>query len=324
VRVLVTGGAGFIGHHIVRGLLGEGHEISVIDDLSTGFEWRLAPVLGRIRFVNGSVLRAEDLDRAAVGAEVILHLAAIPSVARSMVDPRATNDVNVGGTVEVMLAAARHGVRRVVLSGSSSVYGIPAVLPCVETMQPAPLSPYGASKIAAEHYLHTLGLASGVESLVLRYFNVFGPGQDRGSEYAAVVPRFVTAVLEGHRPQIYGDGLVSRDFTYVDNVVSANLLAMAAPIRPALTCNVAGGERHSLLRLLAAIESAAGRSSRPAFAPPRSGDIRDSQADITMAREALGYEVIVPFEEGIGRTVAWYRAARGEPVVAEPSSTTNL
>jgi UDP-glucose 4-epimerase len=239
-----------------------------------------------------------------------------------MLDPRGVNAANVDGTVEVMLAAVRHGVRRVVLSGSSSVYGIPAALPCVETMLPAPLSPYGASKLAAEHYVHTLARANGIESVVLRYFNVFGPGQDPLSEYAAVVPRFMTAVLDGRRPEIYGDGLVSRDFTYVDNVVAANILAMEAPIPPALTCNVACGDRHSLLELLAAICSAAGRSSEPTFGPPRAGDIRDSQADISLAREALGYEVVVPFEEGIRRTVAWYSASRVRSGDLEPNSTT--
>lgn len=319
MRVLVTGGAGFIGHHVVRAVLADGHEVCVLDNLSTGFAWRLAPVLERIRFVQGSILDAGELDAAATGAEVILHLAAIPSVARSILDPRAVNQANVAGTVEVMLAAARHGVRRVVLSGSSSVYGIPPWLPCVETMRPAPMSPYGASKLAAEHYVHTLASANGIESVVLRYFNVFGPGQDPLSEYAAVVPRFTTAVLDGRRPEIYGDGLVSRDFTYVDNVVAANVLAMARQTPPLLTCNVACGDRHTLLDLLAAIDLAVGRSTEPIFAPPRSGDIRDSQADISLAREALGYEVLVPFEEGIRRTVAWYRMNRDQSVRVEPT-----
>jgi UDP-glucose 4-epimerase len=307
VRVLVTGGAGFIGHHLVRALLTDGQEVAVIDDLSTGFEWRLNDLQDRITFVQGSILDPAALDTAAHGCEVVLHEAAIPSVARSVRDPKASNAANAGGTIEVMLAAARQGVRRVVLAGSSSVYGVPETLPCRETMRAAPLSPYGASKLAAEHYVHTLGALHGLESVVLRYFNVFGPGQDPKSEYAAVVPRFTTAVLEGRQPMINGDGSVSRDFTYVDNVVAANLLAMRADRPSGLTCNVACGEQHDLLQLLDAINAAAGRTIEPVFGPPRPGDIKDSLADITVAREALGYEVRVPFEEGVARTVAWFR-----------------
>jgi UDP-glucose 4-epimerase len=308
VRVLVTGGAGFIGHHLVRALLAAGHEVAVIDDLSTGFAWRLEPVLDRITFVQGTILDASALDRAAAGCDVVLHEAAIPSVARSVANPRASNEANVAGTIEVMLAAARHKVRRVVYAGSSSVYGIPDRLPCVETMRAGPLSPYGASKLAAEHYVHTLGALHGVETVVLRYFNVFGPGQDPASEYAAVVPRWATAVLEGRRPHVNGDGLVSRDFTYVDNVVAANLLALLPSSPSGLTCNVACGDRHTLLDLLAAIASAVGRRADPTFGPSRPGDIRDSLADITLAREALGYSVQVEFGEGVARTVAWYRS----------------
>ncbi len=307
MRVLVTGGAGFIGHHLVRGLLARGDEVAVIDDLSTGFAARLDPWRDRITVTEGSILDPAALDAAVAGCEVILHEAAIPSVARSLVRPQATNEANVGGTIEVMLAAARHHVRRVVLAGSSSIYGIPDTLPCRETMRPDPQSPYGTSKLAAEGYVHTLGKLHGIETVVLRYFNVFGPGQDPASEYAAVVPRFTMSVLEGRRPQVNGSGEISRDFTYVDNVVSANLLA-SLPDRPSgLTCNVACGDRHSLLDLLAAIAQEAGRPADPEFGPARAGDIRDSQADISVARQALGYEVVVPFTEGVSRTVAWYR-----------------
>lgn len=307
MRALVTGGAGFIGHHLVRALLAAGHDVAVIDDLSTGFAWRLDPVMGQIDFVRGSILDAAAVDEAAAGREVVFHLAAIASVARSIANPRATNEANVRGTIEVMLGAARHKVRRVVYAGSSSVYGIPESLPCRETMRAAPLSPYGTSKLAAEHYVHTLASLHGIESVVLRYFNVFGPGQDPDSEYSAVVPRFTTAVLQGLRPHINGDGRVSRDFTYVDNVVAANLLAMEPSNPSRLTCNIACGDRHSLLDLLAAIASAAGTRVDPTFGPSRAGDIRDSQADITLAREVLGYSVQVPFAEGVARTVAWYR-----------------
>ena len=307
MRVLVTGGAGFIGHHLVRGLLARGDEVNVIDDLSTGSSSRLDTVRDRISFTEGSILDREALDRAVAGCEVILHEAAIPSVARSLVKPRQTNEVNSTGTIEVMLAAARHGVRRVVLAGSSSVYGIPEELPCRESQRPSPQSPYGASKVAAEHYLHTLGQLHGIETVALRYFNVFGPGQDPASEYAAVVPRFVTAVLEGRTPTIYGSGEISRDFTFVDNVVEGNLLASLPSSASPITCNLACGSRYTLLELLQAICDAAGRQVSPEFGTARLGDIKDSEADISVARQALGYEVAVPFREGIARTVDWYR-----------------
>ena len=311
MRAVVTGGAGFIGHHLVAALLARGDDVTVIDDLATGDRARLAPVESRIRFVEGSILDPAALDNALASADVIYHEAAIPSVARSLQTPRLTNEVNVTGTIELMLAAARHGVRRVVFAGSSSVYGVPVSLPCQERQRPAPRSPYGASKIAAEHYIHTLGLAHDIETVVLRYFNVFGPGQDPKSEYAAVIPRFTTAVLAGRAPVVNGNGEVSRDFTFVDNVVSANLLAGTRDIPSGLTCNVACGARYSLLDLLDSIYAAAGRRVEPVFGPPRAGDIVHSQADITLARTTLGYEVLVPFEEGIARTVAWYGGSAG-------------
>ncbi len=313
MRALVTGGAGFIGHHLVAALLERGDEVAVIDDCSTGMASRLDPVLERITFVRGSILDPAALDAAMTDCEVVFHEAAIPSVARSVVAPAATNEANVSGTIEVMLAAARHGVRRVLFAGSSSVYGVPESLPCRETFRAAPTSPYGASKLAAEHYIHTLGELRGVETVVLRYFNVFGPGQDPSSEYSAVIPKFVTAALNGTAPTIHGTGEVSRDFTYVDNVVRANLLAAEAGRPTGLTCNVACGSRYSLLELLDAIQEAAGRGVPPIFGPSRPGDILHSLADISVAREALGYEVVVPFLEGIRRTVAWYRAAVDAP-----------
>ncbi len=307
MRVLVTGGAGFIGHHLVRRLVDDGDEVHVLDDLSTGFKWRLEPVLDRIKLIEGSILSPSALDEAAAGCDVIMHEAAIPSVARSVLEPRVTSDVNVDGTIEVMLAAARHKVRRVLFAGSSSIYGIPESLPCHEGQLPAPQSPYGAAKIAGEHYVTTLGALNDIETVILRYFNIFGPGQDPASEYAAVVPKFVTAVLAGERPTINGDGSVSRDFTYVDNVVEANMLAARRPVTSPLTCNVACGTRYSLLELLGAIADALGQPVDPHFGPPRAGDILHSQADIERAREALGYEVVVPFGVGIARTVAWYQ-----------------
>ena len=307
MRVLVTGGAGFIGHHLVRRLLARGDDVAVIDDYSTGDPARLGSVRDQITLYEGSILDPAMLDRAAASREVILHEAAIPSVARSVANPQLSNQVNVTGTIEVMLAAARNGVRRVVYAGSSSVYGVPETLPCRESFRPAPESPYGVSKLAAEHYVRALGKLHGVETVTLRYFNVFGPGQDPMSEYAAVVPRFVTAVLDGRRPTIHGTGEVSRDFTYVDNVADANLLAALASSPTGITCNIACGDRHTLLELLDSICRAAGRPADPIFGPPRAGDIVHSLADISLAERDLGYKAGVPFEAGIARTVAWYR-----------------
>ena len=308
MRALVIGGAGFIGHHLVSALLDRGDDVVVLDDFSTGFASRLDPVRSRIGLVEGSILDPSALDSAMASTEVVFHEAAIPSVARSIAFPRATNEANASGTIEVMLAAARNGVRRLVYAGSSSVYGVPVELPCRESLPPAPTSPYGASKLAAEHYVHTLGQLRGIETVVLRYFNVFGPGQDPSSEYSAVIPRFVTAVLEGRAPMINGTGEISRDFTYVENVVRANLLAAAAGGPSGLTCNIACGSRFSLLDLLDAIYDAVGRRVDPTFGPPRAGDIVHSQADISLAAESLGYDVEVPFHEGIARTVDWYRS----------------
>ena len=307
MKALVTGGAGFIGHHLVAKLLQRGDAVRVIDDFATGFRWRLEPFEEEIDLIEGSVLDADALERAAHGCDVIFHEAAIPSVARSLVEPRLTNDVNVNGTIEVMLAAGRLGVRRVVLAASSSAYGAAEQLPCRETQSPAPLSPYAASKVAAEHYVHTLGAAHGVGTVALRYFNVFGPGQDPDSEYAAVVPRFTTAVLDSRQPTVNGTGEVSRDFTFVDNVVEANLLAAAPSAPSGLTCNIGCGARYTLLQLLQAIGDAAGSPADPIFAPPRPGDIPHSLADISLAQRELGYHVTVPFGEGVARTVAWYR-----------------
>jgi len=320
MRALVTGGAGFIGHHLVRGLIARGHQVTVIDDFSTGDRARLHPFGDQITLVEGSILDEGALDCAAANCDVIFHEAAIPSVARSLVMPRLTNNVNVTGTIEVMLAAARNRVGRFIFAGSSSVYGIPEALPCRETQRPAPMSPYGASKLAGEHYVHTLGMYHGVETVVLRYFNVFGPGQDPASEYAAVVPRFATAVRDGNQPVVNGTGEVSRDFTYVDNVVEANVRAATAPAVSGLTCNVACGSRFSLLELLEAIYTAAGRRVEPIFGPPRAGDIRHSQADISVARERLGYEVVVPFPEGIAQTVGWYQMQAGPATAPRPGS----
>ena len=303
MRAAVTGGAGFIGHHLVAGLLARGHQVNVIDDFSTGQRSRLAPFGDRVVVTDGSILDPSALNEALAGCEVVFHEAAIASVARSLVEPRLTNDVNVSGTIEVLLAAARSGVRRMVFAGSSAVYGISEELPCRESQRPDPTSPYGASKLAAEHYLHSLGQLNGVETLVLRYFNVYGPGQDPAAEYAAVVPRFITAVLDGKRPIINGSDDISRDFVDVLDVVQANLLAARPSSPSALTCNIASGSQTSLRELLQAICLAAGRDVDAVFGPPRPGDIQHSQADIALARRELGYDVSVSLNDGIARAV---------------------
>lgn len=307
MKALVTGGAGFIGHHLVRSLVERGDDVVVIDDLSTGLRERLDPLADRVHIVEGSILEPQLLDEVAAGSQVIFHEAAVASVERSFVDPVLTNDVNVSGTIRVVSAAARQGARRVVFASSAATYGVPAELPCSETMTPAPESPYGVSKLAAELYLHTLGQYLGVETVALRYFNVFGPGQDPDSHYAAVIPLFVTAVLADRPPIIYGDGETTRDFVHVDNVVAANLKAATAPDVSGQTFNIACGDPTSLHGLLDAVCGAADRAVEPSYAPPRPGDIKHSTADVSLARSRLGYEVEVSFEEGIRRTVDWYR-----------------
>ena len=307
MKVLVTGGAGFIGHHLVQGLLDRGDEVRVLDDLSSGQVERLRPVLDRITFVEGSILDPSALDRAVAGVEVVLHEAALASVVRSVADPQGTNEVNVTGTIEVLLAAARHGARRVVFAGSSAVYGIPARLPCSEDQRAEPTSPYGVSKLAGELYLHAIGASHGLETVALRYFNVYGAGQDPASEYAAVIPKFVTAVLRGATPTIFGDGSISRDFVHVSDVVAANLLAASASAPSGLTCNIASGSETSLLELLDAVCAAVGRTVEPTIGPARPGDIPTSVADVSVARRELGYAPTVALREGIAQTVDWYR-----------------
>jgi nucleoside-diphosphate-sugar epimerase len=308
MRALVTGGAGFIGHHLVRRLLDDGWEVAVLDDLSTGDVRRLTSVMDRIDFVEGDIRDAAAVDRAVRGADVVFHEAALPSVARSVVDPRLTNDVNTNGTIEVMLGSSRAGVRRVVFAASSSVYGVTPELPRRETQRPDPQSPYAASKVACEYYLHSLGALHGIETVALRYFNIFGPGQDPASEYAAVIPRFVVAALAGGQPIVNGDGTQSRDFTYIENVVAANMAAATTPGVTGLTCNIGCGSRYTLLDLLDRIGEAAGVRISPQFAPARAGDVPHSQADITLAATTLGYRPTVDFAEGIRRTVEWYRS----------------
>ncbi len=308
MRYLVTGGAGFIGSNTVDELVRRGHSVVVLDDLSAGKEENLSQVAGKIGLIRGSITDLETVRAACRGTDYVLHLAARTSVPRSVKDPLETNRVNVDGTLNVLVAARDAQVRRVVFAGSSSVYGETPTLPKVETMMPEPISPYGVSKLVGEIYARAFGRAYRLENVSLRYFNVFGPRQDPNSPYSGVLSRFITALLDGAQPLVFGDGEQSRDFTYVDNVVEANLLACEAVKASGTAINVGTGGRFTLNHTLKLLEKIAGRPAKPKYDPPREGDIRDSQADIELARTVLGYSPRVDFEEGLRRTWEWYHA----------------
>ena len=307
-RCVVTGGAGFIGSHIVRRLLADGHEACVVDDLSTGHRENLAEVADSIELLDGSVCDRALLLRAMEGAQWVFHQAALASVQRSVDDPVASNRINVEGTLQVLAAARSCGVRRVVFASSSSVYGDAPALPKREDMTPAPKSPYAITKLAGEHYCAVYHELFGLETVSLRYFNVFGPHQDPRSQYAAVIPLFISTLMAGRGPTVFGDGEQSRDFTYVENVAEANIRAAQAPGAPGGVFNVGCGTRYSLNDLLAMLGRILGLRVRPVYADPRPGDVRDSLADISRARQVLGFEPIIGFEEGLRRTVEWYKA----------------
>jgi UDP-glucose 4-epimerase len=305
---LVTGGAGFIGSHIVRRLLDDGRRVTVIDNLSTGSRDNLADVLDRITFVEGDIRNPSDCDRACKGADAIFHLAALPSVPRSIKDPVACNDHNVNGTIQLLEAARRAGARRVVFSSSSSVYGDTDVLPKVETMEPLCRSPYATAKLAGEQYVLAYARAGLMEGVALRYFNVFGPRQSPGSAYAAVIPLFLDAARSGGTATVFGDGEQTRDFTYIDNVVAANMLAAYGPTERVngWVVNAGAGSRISLNELLSLVERITGRPVNREYAPPRAGDVRDSQASLERASKVLGYQPTVDVEQGLGRTWDWF------------------
>ena len=306
-KYLVTGGAGFIGSNIAEGLLRRGDDVVVLDDLSTGYERNIAHIRDDIEFIKGDVRDAETVRRALGGVEFVFHEAALASVPRSIDDPVLATEVNVRGTLTMLEEARRAGVRRFVYAASSSAYGDTEVLPKVESMQPRPLSPYAASKLAGEYYCSVYATVYGLSTIALRYFNIFGPRQDPKSQYAAVIPIFVAHLLAGTRPTIYGDGEQSRDFTFIENVVEANLLAAACEQAHGQVVNIACGERYTLNELFGRLRGLVGREAEPEYAAPRQGDVRDSMADISAARSLIGYAVKVPFEEGLRRTVEWYR-----------------
>ena len=309
-KYLVTGAAGFIGRSIAAALLARGEAVRGIDNFITGKRNNLTG-LEAMEFMEFDLTDPEQCARACAGVEVIFHEAALASVPRSVADPAGTNLHCVTATVNLLVAARAAGVRRVVYAGSSSAYGDTPTLPKQEEMLPAPISPYAVAKLAGEQYMRAFARVYGLETVVLRYFNVFGPFQDPTSHYSGVLAIFCRSMLAGKQPTIYGDGEQSRDFTYIDNVVHANLLAAEAPAEKVSgrMVNTATAKRVTLNETFAMLKEMTGYEGSPAYAPPRTGDIRDSLADIGLARELLGYEPIVDFREGLSRTVEWYRAS---------------
>jgi nucleoside-diphosphate-sugar epimerase len=306
---LVTGGAGFIGSHMVEALLSAGHTVRVVDNFSTGKRENLAHVIDRIDLYEFSITDRERLAEAMQDVDYVFHLAALASVPRSVSDPILSNEHNVTGTLDVLVAARDAGVKRVVYAGSSSAYGNVESEYKAEDMPPRPLSPYAVAKLAGEHYCQAFTSVYGLETVTVRYFNVFGPRQDPLSTYAAVIPKFVTSMLDSKSPVVEGDGLQTRDFTYIDNVVHGSLLACHAPGVAGETFNIACGARINLLEMIDLLNNFMGKSILPVFTDPRPGDVRHSRASIEKARRLLAYEPVVSFEEGLARTLAWYETA---------------
>jgi nucleoside-diphosphate-sugar epimerase len=314
MRYLVTGGAGFIGSNTVDELVRRGHGVVVLDDLSSGKEDNLAEVRSKITFMKGSITDIEVVQKAMVQADYVIHLAARTSVPRSVKDPVDTNRINVDGTLNVLVAARDNKVKRIVFAASSSAYGDTPTLPKSEDMQPLPISPYGVSKYVGELYAQTFGRCYGLENVSLRYFNIFGPRQDPDSPYSGVLSRFATAFLDATPPVVFGDGEQTRDFTYVDNAVQANILACEAPSASGRTFNIGTGHAVSLNQVLQMLQKASGKTLETKYEPSREGDIRDSLADIRLAKEFLSYEPTVMFEEGLERTYAWYQSHHAKSV----------
>jgi UDP-glucose 4-epimerase len=317
---LVTGGCGFIGSHLVRGLVARGDRVRVLDDLSTGRLENLSGLeLGepgggaQVELMRGSITDAGACRAACLDVSAVFHEAAQVSVPRSIEDPLASYEVNVIGTLHLLEAAREAGTRHFVLAASSAAYGNSPTLPKVETMPPEPLSPYASGKLASEQLLRVYGEIHGLRTVSLRYFNVFGPGQRDDSPYTGVIALFARALLEGRRPRIYGDGEQTRDFTFVENVVRANLLAVERELEPGTVINVGAGERISINQLFAEIARLVGSELRPEYAPARSGDVRDSLAGLERARRLLGYEPGVGWRSGLAETVRWYQHGASAP-----------
>jgi nucleoside-diphosphate-sugar epimerase len=317
-KYLVTGAAGFIGSSLVRALLDRGDEVRGMDNFATGRRENLAEILDRIDFRELSILDLDRTRQACEGIDYVLHQAAIPSVPKSVIDPLSSNRVNVDGTVNVLIAARDAKVKRVVYAASSSAYGDTPTLPKHEAMAPNPISPYAVAKLASEYYMVSFYRCYGLETVCLRYFNIFGPRQDPSSPYSGVLAKFSLQMLHGEQPTIFGDGETSRDFTYIDNAVSANLLACSAP---AAECagrvfNCATGRRVTLNQTFEALKKLTGYTGAAKYGPERAGDVKHSLADISLAQKHLGYKPLINFEEGLRRTVEWYKS---EPVAAAGS-----
>ncbi len=306
---LITGIGGFIGSSLARELLARGEQVRGVDNFSTGRRENIAEILDRIDFREADILDLGAMHKACSGADYVLHQAAIPSVPKSVLDPLGSNRANVDGTVNVLVAARDAKVKRVVYAASSSAYGDTPTLPKHEGMKPDPISPYAVAKLASEHYMVSFYRCYGLETVCLRYFNIFGPRQDPSSPYSGVLAKFITVMLRGEQPTIFGDGEQSRDFTYIDNAVSANLLACKAPADQAAgrVFNTATGQRITLNETFKLLRGMTGYSGEPKYGPERSGDIKHSLADISKGEAALGYKPLVYFEEGLRRTVDWYR-----------------
>lgn len=308
MRYVVTGGAGFIGSNTVDELLRRGQSVAVLDDFSAGKEENLSQVAGKIEIVRGSITDLDTVRKACDGADYVIHLAARTSVPRSVKDPIETNRINIDGTLNVLVAARDAKVRRLVYAASSSAYGETPTLPKRESMCPAPISPYGVTKYVGELYASAFGRCYGLETGCLRYFNVFGPRQDPSSPYSGVLSKFITSLLDDKQPVVFGDGEQSRDFTYIENVVQANLLACEARGCAGKVFNIGTSGRFTLNETLRLLEKISGKRTSAKYDPPRSGDILHSQADISEARKMLGYDPKVGFEEGLRRTWEWYRS----------------
>lgn len=309
VRALVTGGSGFIGSNLVHGLVDAGHDVRVLDNFSTGHRRNLDDVRSDVELVEGDLRSYERVSNAVRGCEVVFHQGALPSVPRSIQDPLTSSETNIGGTLNVLLAARDAGTRRVVFASSSSVYGDTEEMPRVESQPIAPLAPYAVAKLAAEQYCRAFHRVYGLETVALRYFNVFGRRQDPFSQYSAVIPKFIFALRAGERPTVHGTGNQSRDFTYVEDVVRANLLAMDAAGVAGEIFNIARGEAHSLNQLIAELQDVMNSDVEPHYTDPRTGDVEHSLADISKARRMLGYEPAVAFRDGLERTAEAFSGA---------------
>ncbi len=308
MKCLVSGGAGFIGSHLCHELLSRGHHVRVLDNLATGNRRNLEDVHGEIDFIEGDIRNYRTVYNAMDGIEVVFHQAALPSVPRSIADPISSNDVNVGGTVNILTAAKDRGTRRIVFASSSSVYGNAKGFPRKEDQQPMPASPYAVSKLAGEYYMRTFAELFQMESICLRYFNVFGPYQDPDSPYAAVIPKFISTMIRGDRPHIYGDGRQSRDFTYISNVIEANIKAAEYSYSGPLVANCAVGAQVTLKELVENLNRILGIDIAPTYGENRPGDVRRSMADVALLRNTIGYQPVVQFEKGLERTVDHFRS----------------